>query len=104
MRAAIYARKSTAQDDVAEGAKSVDRQEHGAREFIAKRQWVLDEKHVYRDDAVSGALFTKRAEFQRMMRDAEGGFFDAVVLFDLDRLGRVAQKTMEALNALADFG
>ena len=35
MIAAIYARKSTAQDDVADEAKSVTRQVDGARAFIA---------------------------------------------------------------------
>ncbi|MDO8677166.1 MAG: recombinase family protein [Acidobacteriota bacterium] len=104
MIAAIYARKSTAQDDVAEEAKSVTRQVDGARAFIQTRGWTLDEAHVYKDDNVSGTLFANRAEFQRMMRDAAAGAFDAVVFFDLDRFGRNASKTMVALNTLADLG
>ena len=90
MIAAIYARKSTAQDDVAEDAKSVTRQVEGARAFIAAKGWTLDESHVYTDDGVSGALFANRAEFQRMMRDAAAGAFEAVVFYDLDRFGRNA--------------
>jgi site-specific DNA recombinase len=39
-----------------------------------------------------------------MMRDAAAGAFDAIVLFDLDRFGRHAQKSMEALHKLADAG
>jgi DNA invertase Pin-like site-specific DNA recombinase len=70
MIAAIYARKSTSQDDVAEDAKSVNRQIAGARAFIAAKGWTLDEAHVYTDDGVSGALFANRTEFQRMMREA----------------------------------
>ncbi len=104
MRAAIYARKSTEQIGVADAAKSVSRQVDGARAFIEKRAWTLDEAHVYADDGVSGALFESRAAFQRMMRDALAGAFDAVVFYDLDRLGRDSHKTMVALNTLADLG
>src|SRR5687767_4334932 len=104
MIAAIYARKSTAQDDVAEEAKSVPRQINGARAFIKAKGWTLDEAHVYSDDGVSGALFANRAEFQRMMRDAAAGAFEAVVFYDLDRFGRNARHTMDALNTLADLG
>ncbi len=54
-----------------------------AKAFIAARGWTLDPAHVYTDDGVSGALFANRAEFQRMMRDAEAGAFNAVVFYDL---------------------
>ena len=98
MIAAIYARKSTAQDDVAEDAKSVTRQVDGAKSFITTKGWTLDDAHIYEDDGVSGALFANRAEFQRMMRDAAAGAFDAVVFYDLDRFGRNARHTMLALT------
>jgi DNA invertase Pin-like site-specific DNA recombinase len=65
MIAAVYARKSTDQSDVAADAKSVTRQVEGHRTFITARGWTLDEAHVYTDDGVSGALFANRAEFQR---------------------------------------
>ena len=104
MIAAIYARRSTEQDDVADSEKSVTRQEGGARAFIAMKGWTLDEAHVYTDDGVSGAFFTNRAQFQRMMQDAASGAFQVLVLFDLDRFGRDGHKTMVALNALADLG
>ena len=51
-----------------------------------------------------GALFANRAEFQRLMREAAAGAFEAVVFFDLDRFGRNARQTMLALNTLADLG
>ncbi len=104
MIAAIYARKSTEQQGMADDAKSITRQIDGARRFITEKGWTLDEAHVYSDDGVSGALFANRAEFQRMMRDAAAGAFEAVVFFDLDRFGRNASKTMTALNTLADLG
>ena len=104
MNAAIYARKSDKQDDVAEDARSVGRQVAGAKTFIAAKGWALDERHVYTDDGVSGALFANRAEFQRLMRDAKAGAFEAICFYDLDRFGRNAHKSMVALNKLADLG
>lgn len=104
LRAAIYARKSTEQNGVADEARSVTRQVEGARAFIERQGWTLDERHVYADDGVSGALFINRPEFQRMMRDAGAGAFQAVVFYDLDRFGRHAHNTMVALNELVDLG
>jgi site-specific DNA recombinase len=104
MIAAIYARKSNDQNDVSDGQKSVTRQIDGARAFISAKGWTLAERHVYSDDGVSGALFANRAEFQRMMVDAEAGAFEAIVFYDLDRFGRHAHQTMVALNHLADLG
>jgi DNA invertase Pin-like site-specific DNA recombinase len=107
MIAAIYARKSKKRpgEDAESESESVETQVIGARAFIAaQRGWTLDESNIYKDDGRSGALFASREEFQRMMRDAEAGAFGAIVFFDLDRFGRNAQKSMEALNALAEFG
>jgi len=56
MIAAIYARKSTTQDDVADAAKSVTRQVDGAKSFIDAKNWTLDEHHVYIDDGVRRAV------------------------------------------------
>src|SRR5882672_8050722 len=104
MIAAIYARKSNEQNDVAEEQKSVTRQIDGARAFITSKGWTLAERQVYKDDGVSGALFANRAEFQHMMQDAEAGAFEHLVIYDLDRFGRHGHQTMVALNKLADLG
>jgi site-specific DNA recombinase len=102
MNAAIYARKSTEQIGVEDSNKSVTRQTEGGRRFCAEKGWSVTA--IYEDDGVSGAYFTSRPEFQKMMRDAESGLFEAVVLFDLDRLGRDGQQTIAALHKLADSG
>ena len=104
MITAVYSRKSTDQSDVASDAKSVTRQVDGARAFIAAKGWTLHDAHIYTDDGVSGALFVNRPGYQRMMRDAEAGGFEALVIYDLDRLGRDGHKTMTALHDLADLG
>jgi site-specific DNA recombinase len=104
MIAAIYTRKSNEQTDVAEEQKSVSRQVKGARAFIASKGWALDERHVYCDDGVSGALFASREHFQRMMREAAAGAFEHLVIFDLDRFGRHGHQTMVALHKLRELG
>jgi site-specific DNA recombinase len=88
--AAIYARKSTDQSDVAEDQKSVTRQIEAARRFIAEKGWTLHNDQVYVDDGISGAIFAGRPEFQRMLRDADAGAFDHLAIFTLDRFGREA--------------
>jgi DNA invertase Pin-like site-specific DNA recombinase len=104
MRAAIYARKSTDERDVAQEARSTERQIDGARAFITTQGWTLDDAHVYTDNAKSGALFAGRARFQKMMADAAAGAWDALVFYDLDRFGRNRRRTMEALDRLTDYG
>ncbi len=51
MRAGIYERKSTAQDNVPEDAKSVVHQDKRCRAFIAQQGWTVLDAHVYVDDA-----------------------------------------------------
>jgi DNA invertase Pin-like site-specific DNA recombinase len=53
MIAAIYARKSTEQNGVADEARSVARQIEHARAYAVRKGWTVDETHVYVDDGVS---------------------------------------------------
>jgi site-specific DNA recombinase len=101
-RAAVYVRRSQDQPGVAEQAKAVQRQEDAGREFIERRGWTLH--GVYRDEDTSGYLFEGRAGLQRMLRAAEAGEFQHLVLFDLDRLGRNSRRTNDTLHKLADLG
>jgi DNA invertase Pin-like site-specific DNA recombinase len=100
MRAAIYARKST--DQSGTEARSVARQIEACERFAASKAWTVVDR--FQDDAVSGALFATRPGFQRMLRAAEAGTFEALLLWDLDRFGRSSRRTMEALHALRDVG
>jgi Resolvase, N terminal domain len=49
------------------GLKSVERQVNEARAYADSQGWPV--VGVYIDDAVSGAVFEKRAELQRLLRD-----------------------------------
>ena len=64
MIAAIYARKSTEQNGVADDTKSVTSQVEHARAYAARKGWIVAEDHVYLDDGISGP--TKiRSTFRR---------------------------------------
>ena len=41
---------------------------------------------LYADEGISGTKIPKRVELQRLMRDAETGLFDMVVVKDISRL------------------
>ena len=67
MIAAIYARKSTEQNGVADEARSVSRQIEHAKAFAARKGWTVDELCIFVDDGVSGAEFSRRPGFLRLM-------------------------------------
>ena len=60
MIAAIYARKSTEQNGVADEARSVTRQIEHAKAYADRKGWSVAEDHIYLDDGISGAEFVKR--------------------------------------------
>ena len=67
MIAAIYARKSTDQNDVVEEAKSVGRQIDHARAYAVKKGWTVADDCIFVDDGISGAEFANRPGFLRLM-------------------------------------
>ena len=67
MIAAIYARKSTDQSDVADEAKSVTRQVEHATAYAERKGWTVDPRFVFVDDAKSGADFTTRDGLNRLL-------------------------------------
>ena len=99
MKAAIYARKSTAQDGRADEAKSVPMQIAEARAFITGKGWTLNEEHIYHDDEISGAEFERRPGFLKMMSTAEPRApFQVLVVRELARLGREASQLSWEIN------
>lgn len=104
MTAAIYARKST-QQDVADEQKSVTRQIDHARAFAARKGWTVLEEHVYVDDGISGAEFTTRPGFLRLMNALKPRApFAALIMSEISRLGREQIETAYALKQLAVAG
>ena len=105
MRAAIYKRKSTAQDHLPIDAKSVVHQDRQCRAFIARQGWTLTTTYVYVDDAVSGAVFD-RPGLRRLMDAVESRPrpFDVLVMYAEDRLGRDVVETGYLAKRIIDNG
>lgn len=106
LRAAIYARKSNEQD-AADEHKSVTRQIEGGRRMIADRGWAIEhDDHVLVDDGISGAEFSRRPGFVRLMAliAQKPRPFDVLVMSEGSRLGRESIETAYVLKQLIKAG
>ena len=105
MIAAVYARKSTEQNGVADEAKSVSRQVEHFRAYAASKGWAAAGEHEYVDDGMSGAEFANRPGFVRLMNAlTPAAPFDILVVSELSRLGREQLETGYALKQLSQAG
>ncbi len=105
MIAAIYARKSTDQNGVADAEKSVTRQIDHSKQYAAQKGWTVAEEHVYIDDGISGAEFATRPGFIRLMNALKPRpDFQVLVMSEESRLGRAAIETAYALKQIVTSG
>jgi site-specific DNA recombinase len=107
MTAAIYARKSTEQNGVADEARSVARQIENARSFAEGKGWTVDDAHIYVDDGISGAEFdARRPGLLRLLAtaDVKRPPFGALVMSEESRLGREQIETAMALKTIIKRG
>ena len=88
--AASYARKSNKEKHATHEVLSTTRQIEQACAYAARNGWVVDERHIYRDEASTGAEFVKRQQFNRLLAAvgaAKTPPFDILILSGLG--GRV---------------
>src|SRR5256885_2460393 len=106
MICAVYARKSTEQNGVADEAKSVTRQIEHAKAYAAKKGWTVADEHVYSDDGISGAVFGgARPGLARLLNALKPRPpFQVLVMSEESRLGREAIETAYALKQLVTAG
>lgn len=103
--AAIYARKSNDEPGKDTELKSVVRQVEHAKVFAAKRGWMVDDRYVFTDDAVSGAEFTKRGGLQRLLASLEPSPpFQKLIVWELSRLGRDTARTQLLVGEVEESG
>ena len=100
MRAAIYARRSTEEHQIA----SLDVQLEEAQRYIAAKGWILRPEHIFIDDAKSRAEFKKRPGLLSMLNAAESRAFDVVVARDESRIGGDTYRTGIVIQDLLDHG
>lgn len=94
MFAAIYARKSSDQTAIAEEGKSITRQIDHARQYAARKGWMVADEHVYVDNGISGAEFANRPGFLRLMNALKPRApFQVLIMSEESRLGREAIET-----------
>src|SRR4051794_14020511 len=94
MRAAIYARVSTAD-------QSCEMQLINLRDYISSRGW--DNAGEYVDTGWSGAR-ASRPQLDKLMRDAYERRFDVVLVWKLDRWGRSVADCVRSIQELAALG
>jgi DNA invertase Pin-like site-specific DNA recombinase len=105
MTAAIYARKSTEQAGIADEQKSVARQIEHACQYAARKGWTVDEASVFVDDGISGAEFSARPGFVRLMNALKPRpAFQVLIMSEVARLGREQIETAYALKQLSVAG
>ena len=66
--------------------ESIEGQARMCAEYAARNGLVITEE--YADRAISGKLANTRQSFLRMMRDAEKGLFDVLLVYKMDRFAR----------------
>jgi putative DNA-invertase from lambdoid prophage Rac len=94
MRAAIYARVSTAD-------QNCEMQLRELREYSQRRGWQVAGEYV--DTGWSGAK-ASRPQLDRLMQDASKRGFDAVLVYKLDRFGRSVRNCLDGIEALRAHG
>jgi hypothetical protein len=102
MIAAIYARKSAAQNGVADEGRSVTRQIEHAR--WGEKGWAVAEEHIYADHGISGGHFANGPGFPRLMKRAEARPLFQLVMSQKSRLWREAIEAAYALKQLVTVG
>ena len=90
---AFYIRLSDADEEVKAGTKDESNSITGHRKllyaYIKKtEEFAGFEVLEYFDDGYSGTMFNNRAEFQRLIQDAQLGRFECIIVKDFSRFGR----------------
>jgi DNA invertase Pin-like site-specific DNA recombinase len=93
---ALYARVSTAHN-----GQDPEMQLRELREYCARRGWAIH--HEYIDVGISGAK-ENRPELDRLLADAHGRRFDAVVVWRFDRFARSVSHLLRALETFRALG
>jgi DNA invertase Pin-like site-specific DNA recombinase len=96
MRAALYARVSTANN-----GQDPRVQTRELQEYCQRRGWTVAGEYV--DVGISGTK-EKRPELDRLMKEAHGRRFDAVVVWRFDRFARSVSHLLRALETFQALG
>ena len=93
MKVAIYARYSSEN----QSEKSIDDQIRVCQKYINENDLILDEKHIYTDQALSGSLL-QRPGLLALERAMENKEIEALAVDDLSRLSRSNHQMLTLVN------
>jgi site-specific DNA recombinase len=96
IRVAIYARVSTAEQ--AEEGFSIDAQLRTLTEYCKATGKILYKEYV--DRGVSGKSMKGRLALQQLLKDAEEGQFDEVIVWKINRMARKQLDLLKIVEAL----
>lgn len=99
MKIAAYCRVSTDKD---EQLDSLNHQKEFFVEYAKRSDHEL--VRLYADEGISGTSLKKREEFKRLLRDAELGLFDMVVVKDISRFARNTVDALQSIRKLKSMG
>ena len=99
MNIAAYCRVSTDKEDQ---LNSLDAQKKFFAEYADKYNYNLTK--IYADEGISGTKIKNRKEFQKLLRDAEYGIFDMVVVKDISRFARNTVDLLNSTRKLKEYG
>src|SRR5262245_54499311 len=100
LRAVAYCRVSSEEQARRE---SIETQVEYAKQACAREGLALGE--IYKDEGISGTVpFEQRPGGKRLLTDARKGEFDLVLLYKVDRLGRLNVVSHVALHHLETVG
>ena len=99
MRIAAYCRVSTDKD---EQLDSLNHQKEFFVEYAKRSGHEL--VRLYADEGISGTSLKKREEFKRLLRDAELGLFNMVVVKDISRFARNTVDALQSIRKLKSMG
>lgn len=99
MKIAAYCRVST---DKSDQLNSLEAQKKFFAEYTEKNGHSL--VRLYADEGISGTKIKNRREFLRLMRDAQHGLFDMVVVKDISRFARNTVDLLQSIRTLKALG
>ena len=95
LRVAAYCRVSTDKEDQ---LNSLEAQKKFFTEYTQNNNHNL--VGLYADEGISGTKIKNRTEFQRLMRDAQKGLFEMVVVKDISRFARNTVDFLQSIRKL----
>ncbi|HHU22022.1 MAG TPA: recombinase family protein [Clostridiales bacterium] len=99
MNIAAYCRVSTDKEDQ---LNSLEAQKRFFAEYAEKNGHAL--LRIYADEGISGTKTKNRKEFLRLMKDAESGLFDMIVVKDISRFARNTVDLLDNIRKLKSLG